>query len=124
VGAPFPFEVRYQEGDTYRKRLRFRSLLLRWRRSFRPEPMDTAHQTGFVPTMVVAESGPTPCPVAPASGGSPEIAFAAELADLWYDRSGDAERFRAGSRRRTPMIPIASGVPAWIATGHTVCVAA
>ena len=37
-----------------------RSLLLRWRRSFRPEPMDTARQPGFVPAMVVAESGPPP----------------------------------------------------------------
>ena len=55
-----------------------RSLLLRWRRSFRPEPKDAAHQPGFVPAMVVAESGPTPCPVAPASsGGSIEIEFAA-----------------------------------------------
>jgi transposase len=53
------------------------SLLLRWRRSFRPEPKD-AHQPGFVPAIVVAESGPTPCPVAPASsGGSIEIEFAA-----------------------------------------------
>jgi transposase len=53
-----------------------RSLLLRWRRSFRPEPRDT--QPGFVPAMVVAESGPTPCPVAPASSsGSIEIEFAA-----------------------------------------------
>ncbi|MBB4366915.1 hypothetical protein GGD65_007989 [Bradyrhizobium sp. CIR18] len=33
---------------------------------------------GFVPAMVVAESGPTPCPVAPASsGGSIEIELAA-----------------------------------------------
>jgi transposase len=54
-----------------------RSLLLRWRRSFRPEPKDTT-QPGFVPAMVVAESGPTPCPVTPASGGgSIEIEFAA-----------------------------------------------
>src|ERR1700760_3567376 len=54
-----------------------RSLLLRWRRSFRPEPKD-ADQLGFVPAMVVAESGPTPCPVTPASsGGSIEIEFAA-----------------------------------------------
>ncbi|MGY3608180.1 IS66-like element accessory protein TnpA [Bradyrhizobium sp. Lot11] len=54
-----------------------RSLLLRWRRSFRPEPKDVA-QPGFVPAMVVAESGPTPGPVAPASsGGSIEIEFAA-----------------------------------------------
>ena len=54
-----------------------RSLLLRWRRSFRPEPK-AARQTGFVPAMVVAESGAPPCPVAPAnSGGSIEIEFAA-----------------------------------------------
>src|SRR6204780_5885429 len=54
-----------------------RSLLLRWRRSFRPEPKDAA-QLGFVPAMVVAESGPTPCPVAAAGGGGAiEIAFAA-----------------------------------------------
>jgi len=54
-----------------------RSLLLRWRRSFRPEPRD-APQPGFVPAMVVAESGPTPCPVAPTSSdGSIEIEFAA-----------------------------------------------
>ena len=53
-----------------------RSWLLRWRRSFRPEPMDAADQPGFVPAIVVAESGPTPCPVAPASsGGSIEIEF-------------------------------------------------
>lgn len=55
-----------------------RSLLLRWRRSFRPEPKDAAHQPGFVPAMVVVESGTTRCPVAPSSsGGSIEIEFAA-----------------------------------------------
>jgi transposase len=53
-----------------------RSLLLRWRRSVRPEPKATA-QPGFVPAMVVAESGPTSCPVGPAGGGSIEIEFAA-----------------------------------------------
>jgi transposase len=54
-----------------------RSLLLRWRRSFRPEPKDAA-QPGFVPAMLVAESGSTSCPVAPSSsGGSIEIEFAA-----------------------------------------------
>lgn len=54
-----------------------RSLLLRWRRSFRPAK-DAADQPGFVPAMVVPEAGPTPCPVAPASsGGSIEIEFAA-----------------------------------------------
>jgi transposase len=53
-----------------------RSLLLRWRRSFRPESKDAADQPGFVPAIVVAESGPTPGPVAPASSGSIEIEFA------------------------------------------------
>ena len=53
-----------------------RSLLLRWRRSFRPEPKDAADQTGFVPAIVVAESESTPGPVALAdSGGSIEIEF-------------------------------------------------
>ncbi|RZN08518.1 MULTISPECIES: transposase [unclassified Bradyrhizobium] len=55
-----------------------RSLLLRWRRSFQPKPKDAASPTGFVPAMVVAESGPSPCSVEPAgSGGSIEIEFAA-----------------------------------------------
>ena len=54
-----------------------RSLLLRWRRSFRPEPKDAVHRGGFVPAMVVAESGPTRGPVGPAGGGSIEIEFAA-----------------------------------------------
>ncbi|WP_271609293.1 hypothetical protein [Bradyrhizobium sp. CCBAU 21359] len=45
---------------------------------FGPEPKDAADPPGFVPAMVVAEAGPTPCPVAPASsGGSIEIEFAA-----------------------------------------------
>ena len=55
-----------------------RSLLLRWRRSFRPEPKDAAdQQTGFVPAMVVPESGATPGPVEPAGSGAIEIEFAA-----------------------------------------------
>jgi transposase len=55
-----------------------RSLLLRWRRSFRPEPKDApAQQMGFVPAMVVPESGTTPGPVGSAGGGAIEIEFAA-----------------------------------------------
>src|ERR1044071_8426107 len=54
-----------------------RSLLLRWRRSFRPEPKDAAHQPGFVPAMVVAESRVTPGPVGPAGGGAIGVEFAA-----------------------------------------------
>jgi transposase len=52
-----------------------RSLLLRWRRSFRPEP--TVQQTGFVPAMVIAESGTTPGPAGSAVSGAIEIDFAA-----------------------------------------------
>jgi transposase len=53
-----------------------RSLLLRWRRSFHPEPKDAVHQAGFVPAMVVAESG-TIGPAGPAGSGAIEIEFAA-----------------------------------------------
>src|SRR5213083_3392708 len=45
-----------------------RSLLLRWRRSFHPEPTDaTGQQMGFVPARVVPDAGTTPGPVVPAS---------------------------------------------------------
>ena len=55
-----------------------RSLLLRWRRLFRPEPKDAAdQQTGFLPAMVVAESGTTPGPVGSSGVGAIEIEFAA-----------------------------------------------
>jgi transposase len=53
-----------------------RSLLLRWRQSFRPEPNDVAEQpVGFVPARVVQASGTTPGPVEPA--GAIEIEFEA-----------------------------------------------
>jgi transposase len=71
-----------------------RSLLLRWRRSFRPEPKDTARQPGFVPAMVVAESGPTPGPVGPAGGGAIEIEFAAG-ARMWITGTVDAATLKA-----------------------------
>ena len=56
-----------------------RSLLLRWRRSFRrfAPSRRMPIKTGFVPAMVVAESWPTPDPVGPAGGGALEIEFAA-----------------------------------------------
>jgi len=55
-----------------------RSLLLRWRRSFRPEPKDvSAQQMRFVPAMVVPESRTPPGPVGSAGGGAIEIEFAA-----------------------------------------------
>ena len=45
-----------------------RSLLIKWRRSFRPERHDVDGQPiGFVPAMVVAETAPT-VPAAPAWG--------------------------------------------------------
>ena len=55
-----------------------RSLLIRWRRSFRPEQRRSAEQqVGFVPAMVVAESKPTvPAPEGPAGGGAIEIELA------------------------------------------------
>jgi transposase len=55
-----------------------RSLLLRWRRSFHPEPKDAStQQMGFLPAKVVPDPGATPCPVGPASSGAIEIEFAA-----------------------------------------------
>lgn len=55
-----------------------RSLLLRWRRSFRPEPKDaTEQQKGFIAAMVVPEAGARPGPVGSAGGGAIEIEFAA-----------------------------------------------
>lgn len=55
-----------------------RSLLLRWRRLFRPEPKDAAaQQMGFVPARVVPDLGATPGPAGPASSGAIEIEFAA-----------------------------------------------
>jgi transposase len=53
-----------------------RSLLLRWRRLFRPEPKGAPAQ-GFVPARVVSDSGAAPDPVGPASGGTIEIEFVA-----------------------------------------------
>jgi transposase len=45
-----------------------RSLLIKWRRSFRPEPIGSEGQgTGFVPAMMVAEPAPV-VPTAPARG--------------------------------------------------------
>jgi transposase len=55
-----------------------RSLLLRWRGSFGPEPKDaTEQQMGFVPAMVGPESGGTPGLVRSTGGGAIEIEFAA-----------------------------------------------
>jgi transposase len=55
-----------------------RSLLLRWRRSFHPEPKDaTGTQLGFVPAKLVPYPEETPDPIRPASSGAIEIEFAA-----------------------------------------------
>ena len=54
-----------------------RSLLLRWRRSFHPEPKDaTGTQLGFVPAKLVSDPEVTPDPTRPASSGAIEIEFA------------------------------------------------
>jgi transposase len=55
-----------------------RSLLLRWRRSFRPEPKDAPEQQiGFAPAMMVPEPRTPADPIGPAGGGAIEIEFAA-----------------------------------------------
>ena len=55
-----------------------RSLLLRWRRSFHPEPKDASgQQMGFVPARVMPDSSVTAGPVEPARAGAIEIEFAA-----------------------------------------------
>jgi transposase len=55
-----------------------RSLLLRWRRLFRPEPKDApVQQVGFVAAMMVPEAKTTPGPVRSAGDGAIEIEFAA-----------------------------------------------
>jgi transposase len=54
-----------------------RSLLLKWRRSFRAEQNDAAGgQIGFVPATVIAEPEPLIPAQAPASSGAIEIEFA------------------------------------------------
>src|SRR6516162_3196273 len=55
-----------------------RSLLLRWRQLFRPEPKDaTGQKIGFVAARVMPDSGVTPGPGGSASSGEIEIEFAA-----------------------------------------------
>lgn len=55
-----------------------RSLLLRWRRLFRPEPKDaTEQQIGFVPARVVPDLGASPGPGGSTGSGAIEIEFAA-----------------------------------------------
>jgi transposase len=46
-----------------------RSLLIKWRRSFRPEPIGSEGQrSGFVPAIMVAETAPAVSSTAPARG--------------------------------------------------------
>ena len=55
-----------------------RSLLLRWRRLFHPEPQGAAgQQMGFVRARVAPDPGAPPDPVVPAGSGAIEIEFAA-----------------------------------------------
>jgi transposase len=54
-----------------------RSLLLKWRRSFRAEHKDASgRQIGFVPATVIAESEPAIPASVPASSGTIEVEFA------------------------------------------------
>src|ERR1700761_8502359 len=69
-----------------------RSLLLRWRRSFRPEPNNAADQPGFVPAMVVAEQGRRLVPWRrPAAAGRSRSSLRPEL--------GCGSRVRSTQRR-------------------------
>jgi transposase len=54
-----------------------RSLLLRWRRLFRPEKEVAEQQIGFIAARVVPDCRTGPRPVGPASGGAIEIEFVA-----------------------------------------------
>ena len=70
-----------------------RSLLLRRRRLFRPEPTGaTEQQIGFVAARVVPGSGATPDPVGPASGEVIEIEFATRRGHLHPHRHRQAQR--------------------------------
>ena len=73
-----------------------RSLLLRWRRSFRLEPKDAPEQQmgGFVPARVIPESRAAPGPVGAAGGGAIEIEFAGE-ARMRITGAVDAATLRA-----------------------------
>ncbi len=54
-----------------------RSLLLKWRRSFRPrQQAASGRQVGFMPATVISESEPATAAVVAASGGTIEIEFA------------------------------------------------
>jgi transposase len=71
-----------------------RSLLLRWRGLFRPEPKDaTGQQIGFIPTRVVPDSA-APGSAGPASG-TIEIEFAAGAARMRITGTVDAAMLKA-----------------------------
>jgi transposase len=54
-----------------------RSLLLKWRRSFRPQQQAASgRQVGFMPARVIAEPEPATAASVPAGGGTIEIEFA------------------------------------------------
>ena len=76
-----------------------RSLLLRWRRSFRAEPKEAVDQTGFVPAMVVAEA--TPGPIRSADGGRSRSSLRPEL--------GRGSRAPSMRRRKTAVAALADG---------------
>lgn len=73
-----------------------RSLLLRWRRLFRPEKDAPAQQLGFVPAMVAPESGTTPGPVRPA-GLSSRVCGRGSDADHGSGGRGDAHGSGCGA---------------------------
>jgi transposase len=89
-----------------------RSLLMTWRRAFRPEPMGPdIQQTGFVRAMVATAETMAAEPGARASGR-----MVIEIGR----RRRRCGRAGAGARHSgAAMIPVAAGVRIWIASGHT-----
>src|SRR4051812_5891435 len=98
-----------------------RSLLLRWRRSFRPEPKDAAHRLrtgnggrGIRSGALSSRAGQQ------RRDDRDRVCCRGSDADHGYSRRGHAEGRDGGAGRWThTVIPISSGVRVWIATGHT-----
>ena len=112
------FEAPRAISSTARRHGISRSLLMKWRRSFRPEPISPqSQQSGFARDGPCAEAAPT---VAAAPTSGPMVIVIGTDRRVIVDAGVDAAalaRVLAGSG--APMIPIPSGVRIWIATGLT-----
>lgn len=115
------FQAPHQVAATARRYRVSTSLLLRWRRLFRPEPKDAAaQQIDFVPAKAVPNLRATPWPAGPVSSRGIEIEFTAG-ARMRITGPVDAAlqgRGRGAGRWTAVMTPFPSGVRVWIATGY------